>query len=105
MAEHTPGPWRTYGPDSQDANWIIAYDGQEIYVSEIAKIPATWNHILDERKAANARLIAAAPDLLAACEAALEPLMTYHPRIPELDRQVKDARGKLLAAIAKAKGE
>ena len=54
---------------------------------------------LDER-IANARLIAAAPDLLSACEATLEDLSSEH----DSDDWRDAARDQLRSAIARAKG-
>ena len=53
---------------------------------------------------ANARLIAAAPDLLAACEAAYHALRSYQygNSAPELAAEVAD---DLAVAIAKARGQ
>ena len=76
MANHTPGPWRTAGlpvtPDS--AHWPVGayHDGQPVMV-------ATVDPIHDDGQPggaceANARLIAAAPRLLDACEAAIHEL-------------------------------
>ncbi len=57
MTEHTPGPWRCVEPAPGDDCWrILATD-------------ANIAHVLPEDEVeANAALIAAAPDLLAACE-------------------------------------
>lgn len=56
---------------------------------------------------ANARLIAAAPDLLAACEAltaALDAIATVSDYLPgERNRNLQAAREQVRAAIAKAK--
>lgn len=66
MSEHTPGPWRAGYLDEKDrAERMIVraeqVDGQP-YVA-ICPNPLVGSH------GANARLIAAAPALLAACEA------------------------------------
>lgn len=91
-ATHTPGPWEIskhgtpdyapqfgiYAEGSQNDHCLVRYDNAQ----------------------ANARLIAAAPDLLAACEAALDDF--YH----ELDSQLRRPTEEMLvAAIAKAKGD
>ncbi len=65
--EHTPGPWANSGADVKSGNpdeWI--YGGQ--YRARIAKVQFGLNYGQDiaAETAANARLIAAAPDLLEA---------------------------------------
>lgn len=84
IVAHTPGPWhegvggnlRVYGPDAKgEHSGLVA---------------------LVFKGRANVRLIAAAPDLLIACKAALN------------DRMYKDWPGiadLLIAAIAEAEGE
>ena len=81
-ATHTPGPW------TAACNDIIATanDGRA-FVGRIA-----GRRIASENDA-NARLIAAAPDLLTACKAAL-PSLEHHVPWHSI----------LLAAIAKAEG-
>ncbi|MFO0447419.1 MAG: hypothetical protein ACK52I_01800 [Pseudomonadota bacterium] len=85
--KHTPGPWkRSYR--NITANGVI-----------VARVlPAEGG---PEQEAANARLIAAAPDLLAACEA-VERWWNEHAieGTPETDAFCTLAR----AAIAAAKG-
>lgn len=101
---HTPGPWiarnqpRTIGHD-----WVDSKERRNIAVcSEITGISEDGRYYLQvgtEEKAANTRLIAAAPDLLAALKALLpegwgdDDTMDHIPG-------VKQAR----AAIAKAEG-
>ena len=58
MAGHTPGPWSLEeGRVLTEGGWLLA------------SLPYTLG---DEEDRANARLIAAAPDLLEACKALLE---------------------------------
>jgi len=60
----------------------------------------SYGEVPEDEAKANARLIAAAPDLLAACEAAMDMILSdYHPiHKPKQFAVIK-------AAIAKAKGE
>ena len=68
-AKHTPGPW-TAMLSSGDESWMVA-----------AAMPIARITNYDDRAAANARLIAAAPDLLAALEAIVEAgRMSYQTR-------------------------
>jgi hypothetical protein len=64
MSTHTPGPWRVSNPQSPECALVITDDLTiaRAYVGD--KAPATAN--------ANAHLIAAAPDLLAALKYLLE---------------------------------
>ena len=99
MSKHTPGPWRN------DCFMVLAppnvgnYKGREIC--------HTGGHDIRDgnESEANARLIAAAPDLLAACE----QLMEYLKLLP-LDENndaawASNAPQLARAAIAKAKGQ
>ena len=63
MANWTPGPWRV-AQEEPDA-WVTMSDGHTFSVGDTLYHPATK---------ANAHLIAAAPDLLAACEMVLKKL-------------------------------
>lgn len=96
MASFTPGPW--------------AYDGRvtrTIYAARDGFTEApTICDVLDTTEGlegscrqadANGRLIAAAPDLLAACEAMIEAVDGSHA-------QVMFAIGVMKRAVAKAKG-
>jgi hypothetical protein len=88
---HTPGPWVV--AKAVNGNWIE-------YGSEGQSIARTfYSHTGYKQEDANALLIAAAPDLLAALEALQSE---FFPLIRPADYpEIKDAR----AAIAKAKGE
>lgn len=94
MSKHTPGPWG-------HKTWDVNKDGEFNYTVEkddksICEIVGTG-----EQAEANARLIAAAPELLEAlkvCSAELFAQCADHPRAMLF---VKEAR----AAIAKAEGE
>ena len=62
MAEHTPGPWAHYDDRDTTQRHEIAATGKTV-----ARIYCTNGH--EEEDDANARLIAAAPELLSALEA------------------------------------
>jgi uncharacterized protein YfeS len=70
MSKFTPGPWVIYddGPDGSDV--ILAHIDEENY--DIAYIAADERP--EDEKKANARLIAAAPDLLSAAKNAANVL-------------------------------
>jgi hypothetical protein len=97
---HTPGPWCTMYHNTT----IRGFDG-----TDVAQIHA---HI-PEHKDANARLIAAAPDLLAALQAARAVtakaalgvnFAQSDPEFPDLRGQAIKADNAIRAALAKATG-
>ena len=108
MSEHTPGPWtlkELHGEVYTDhgSDWLFGPDGKPIihfhpgdYDSE------AWYEFED----ANARLIAAAPELLAALESCIghiEETNKWHPE----DHPINDCPvlNNARAVIARAKGE
>lgn len=104
-AAHTPGPWR-YAPaierrfcsstGAEQASWHYHW-----VVNEAGERVACGLEGLDATDSPNARLTAAAPELLCACEQAIK-------RLKELDkyREVDSSAtcGLIERAIAKAKG-
>jgi len=82
---HTEGPWWACPPDADSGNWEVE-DGY----GHTATVYGD-----DDPAAANARLIAAAPDLLAA----LKRLVDYCDNHSDYD-----SIGAACAAIAKAEG-
>ena len=96
--KHTPGPWaigRVENGASSQSTYIQARDG---YLAEIAQV---WGHNDDRDMQANARLIAAAPEL-------------YHALVMMLDSHDRTCKGEecqisgidlARAAIRKARGE
>lgn len=100
MSAHTPGPWET----SSNANgqWDICeqHGGDRIALVDLqdAQKDGGRSHITEE---SNARLIAAAPELLAALQ-----LLTVavHDAGKEGATPIADAETEARAAIAKAGG-
>ena len=86
-AKHTPGPWEYAKTSSLD-------DRYDIFVSQTGwTVARTVNNAHIEARNANARLIAAAPELLEACKSALRlDYMQEHNALAD----------QLSAAIAKA---
>ena len=85
MSAHTPGPWKAEYSEGDEwevlagANLPIAYiSGWAGYSTEV-----------------NARLIAAAPDLLAALKAVLATMATDHVAYFETQRAIAKAESKL----------
>ena len=76
MFKHTPGPWHTYGCTIRDADdaWIAHTDTTERLRAELT---------------ANARLIAAAPELVKALKAMLSlraPATSEHDAVRQIAR-------------------
>lgn len=96
-AKHTPGPWRIGRPSVMNGVQIFRDYDFPARVETICTMPDKG-----KGRTANARLIAAAPDLLAALEAVREmciPGMNWTDEIgQELLRIADDA-------LAKAKGD
>ena len=95
MTTHTPGPWA--GPyrhvDGQDCILSPSETASDVVVAWLDR----WTGPHADEQAANARLIAAAPDLLAALKRATALLARY----PDHTDAWRDCR----AAIARATGE
>ncbi len=83
-ATHTPGPWHTYLSHKDINRHIACKDG---------------NSIAKEVHHANARLVAAAPELLEQCKH-LEKVIRC--RLPEMDADIELA--KLREVLAKVEG-
>jgi hypothetical protein len=91
MSEHTPGPWH------------VGESGVTVFSNDDIRICSAGCHPQAEINAANARLIAAAPDLLEALEIAKNTV-----ECASIDIQTGDELPWYRAAkkaIAKAKGE
>ncbi len=87
MSKHTPGPWSVWSdPEQKDQCQYIDAKGMAVA------------HVFGINREANARLIAAAPDLL---EALIEMVDDFGPTPSDRFRSLGPAR----AAIAKATGE
>jgi hypothetical protein len=102
MSAHTPGPWEAQRQDrvltgphrERYANWFVTAEGpSEEEGTHICSIQADDT---GPRTASNAHLIAAAPELLAACHAALDSKAVVLG-----DRELIEV---MKAAIAKAEG-
>jgi hypothetical protein len=106
-AQHTPGPWEIAEAGSwkdgkrTSTEYFVRRPGDDVAIASEIIDPANN----DEPSEANARLIAAAPDLLAELERSIDVIQalhgdvawdTFHNNAPEMKR--------IRAAIAKAKG-
>lgn len=75
---HTPGPWKAIQPPHDPQAWDVVTEQGGL----LAKL--VWGQV----SAANARLMAAAPDLVAACEAALS-YMSGGECTPQAEREIR----------------
>lgn len=102
MGAHTKGPWSVRGGYAR-AVTILAMrhhtDANDVTRSSLGEVAKTAPVGNENIRRANARLIASAPELLEACEAAEFLLAALC-----VDRDT-DTRAKLRAAIRKATGE
>lgn len=96
MSKHTPGPWTiNYAPNGLPYQ-IIASDQDDTKPGKVGTKITRWASISlpsSTEGMANARLIAASPDLLEACIEAIEAIK---------DGDAQSATNALNAAIAKA---
>lgn len=103
--KHTPGPWKANGPSPGN---IKGFDDGGDYAIISGGIIAEAFHRIDDNTfvdaEANARLIAAAPELLATLKFALAEIsdMTTDAFSKGAD---KEARDRMKQAIAKAEGD
>lgn len=104
MSKHTPGPWKVNKINSR-----IYVEGGIIDNHGVCAHVETYSEDPSVEDFANANLIAAAPDLLAACEEALLAMgkvkVVLSPDAPAWQEELVGASESLRAAIAKAKGE
>ena len=103
MSKHTPGPW------------ILEWDPPQSFVAskcgrEICGVVSAIDNDCDEEHA-NGRLIAAAPELLAACEAIERRILDAGDGLPAKPRNTQDVLRRidsipinvfLLAAVVEA---
>jgi hypothetical protein len=109
MSKHTPGPWFA---DSGGKIW--RRDPSELYQNGggvAGDEPLAWTYegwsdegLQGYPVEANARLIAAAPDLLEALEFMLSVFNETYPDVAD-DEEDREAWAKARAAIRKATGE
>ena len=107
MSAHTPGPWIASVQRSKEGRhlgWIVeASEGRGGRIGWPSRAYADTNEEAPrdgKEQEANARLIAAAPDLLGAADYAAEAIASVPAGFPVLDRALEHLR----AAIAKAEG-
>lgn len=107
-AKHTPGPWLQFDNGNGTHN-IVTYGGGRTGLAAVTfqlPVGATPDAEEEDTEEANARLIAASPCLLAACETLADYFAGHDPNdIPaECGSGVRRALIQARAAIAKARG-
>jgi hypothetical protein len=95
--QHTPGPWEVEHPFDEPGVYVGA--PSTALVCKLYPVDGRWVGDKREDIDANARLIAAAPEMLAALEYALEAVDYYHEH-----EGASEMRKAVRAAIAKAEG-
>ena len=99
MSKHTPGPWICLGPSFGDPlpryTTEICTEWEDQDREDVIQICELPLHHHDEENEANARLIAAAPDLLEALEELLCQTRQYghKPEIKMAEAALRKARG------------
>jgi hypothetical protein len=91
---HTPGPWTAIGAFIENRHSGIAVCKTMCRLNDEGHFP------VESEADANARLIAAAPDLLESLKAMLDDFCGY-----DMDKFDKELAAKAEAAIAKAEGK
>ena len=101
MSKHTPGPWLIEAQNCHSGDIATVHNTDEKWVTIYA--PHWMETGMDEKEqSANARLIAAAPDLLEA----LKKISAIENKMYGADwEEIEEARDIADAAIAKATGE
>jgi hypothetical protein len=113
--KHTPGPWTTYGLNEYDCPGVESKSSESISIvvfgNSLDENAGVLGRTVEEAKA-NARLIAAAPELLEALENIIDDLteeyqlraQSYTDGEP-LTGALRSALDRARTAIAKAEGK
>ena len=73
MSKHTPGPWEVVNnPPNEDGSTATSIYGSDQYVADVYCGYAGSKNMPNAEAAANARLIAAAPELLEALDGMIQ---------------------------------
>lgn len=106
----TPGPWRTQKLEGDQERVIHITSGNDNFKDRIGSVfghrfTSNGRQVLDERDEANARLIAAAPEMLDALEAFERGFRDFARENPNVNHGAfSQALAQAAQAIAKAKG-
>jgi hypothetical protein len=106
--KHTPGPW-TAEPYGDNGRWEVNSDGKLPWkaIADIRCDHMGADAVNEAEAEANAKLIAAAPELLEACQAAFDLVyrIALKHRESMSQQEYTSTQEALLAAIAKATGQ
>jgi hypothetical protein len=97
IKKHTPGPWEVVTDNHYHTLIRSPLDAGNMtpgYFAEVRRFTldeSAYSYLPRDVLIANARLIAAAPDLLAACQAALDGDGISEPVLAQIKRAVKKA--------------
>lgn len=107
MSKHTPGPWVVIPLPTKECKYSVATDNSAPVQAVVADMHAGSINCPPDVMEANARLISAAPDLLAALDGMLRALSAEQRDARARVELSSTAEAKISAraAIAKAKGE
>ena len=110
MSEFTPGPWmeRGHGRGGCKCGQVWSKTADRCVAATFVDTDELGMDVPDDQRRANARLIAAAPDLLEACLAAMRIQELWSPVTGDHDVECEvlfSVKKKFEAAIAKALGE
>jgi hypothetical protein len=94
--QHTPGPWNILSPKGTLAGWRIASNDD-------CTVAFVVERLNNDAADSNARLIAAAPELLEALKECITPLGSDSEQ--QLRERLCNINGIARAAIAKAEGK
>ena len=102
MTPHTPAPWKADIENSAEGLNITDDEGRRIAHTATIRNP-DYTPLISEEAKANARLIAAAPELLEALKELTDLLQS--PSGAGTMSEIRDSANRARAALAKAEGE
>jgi hypothetical protein len=82
MSKHTPGPWKLLKNEDREEYTVTTKDGKPNYHRGLASVSFGFSEPVETEQHANAKVIAAAPDLLEACKTMAEWFKREHEGFP-----------------------
>jgi hypothetical protein len=101
--KHTPGPWKLKDWTSYDQQGVIEAYGEQVVDANDHMVSSATIEGASEGEEANARLIAAAPELLSACLAVMDAHAEFRREYPNVTDEAP-CLGLVREAVAKATG-
>ncbi len=96
--KHTPGPWKVGFEDGSGPTYITDSNDQSV----VSGATDDWGVIQGVLKPEDARLIAAAPELLEACEVVAKELRDHVDGYDMVDSSLEECHKILREVIARA---